>query len=48
MDTARSLHHLYAAYVLTWCVHLGYVIYLVRGYVNLKRDAAELRTERKS
>jgi hypothetical protein len=43
MDTARSLHHLHAAYILTWCVHLGYVLYLVRGFLHLKREAEELR-----
>ncbi len=43
MDTVRSLQHLHAAYILTWCVHLGYVIYLVRGFVQLKREATELR-----
>ena len=43
MDTVRSIQHLHAAYILTWCVHLGYVLYLVRGFVQVKREAAELR-----
>jgi len=43
MDTVRSLQHLHAAYILTWCAHLGYVLYLVRGFIQIKREAAELR-----
>ncbi len=43
MDTVRSLQHLHAAYILTWCVHLGYVLYLVRGFVQVRREAEELK-----
>ena len=43
MDTVRSLQHLYAAYILTWCVQLGYVIYLVAGFVRVKRESEELK-----
>ena len=43
MDTARSLQHLHAAYILTWCVQLGYVLNLVRGFMQVKRAAEELR-----
>jgi hypothetical protein len=43
MDTVRSLTHLHAAYILTWCVHLGYVLFLVRGFVQVKREIEELR-----
>ena len=43
MDTVRSLEHLHAAYILTWCVHLGYVLFLVRGFVQVKREIEELR-----
>lgn len=43
METVRSLQHLHAAYILTWCVHLGYVLYLVRGFKQVKREAGELR-----
>jgi hypothetical protein len=45
MDTVRSLHHLHAAYILTWCVHLGYVLYLVRGFLELRRDAEDLQKQ---
>lgn len=43
MDTVRSLQHLHAAYILTWCVHLGYVLYLVRGSMQVKREVEELK-----
>jgi hypothetical protein len=43
MDTARSLQHLHAAYIMTWCVQLGYVIYLVMGFLRVKREAEELK-----
>ena len=43
MDTARSLQHLHAAYILTWCIHLGYVIFLVRGFIQVKKEAEELK-----
>ena len=43
MDTLRSLQHLHAAYILTWCVQLGYVLYLVRSFVQVKREAEELK-----
>ena len=43
MDTIRSLQHLHAAYILTWCVHLGYVLFLVRGFVNVTREVEELK-----
>jgi hypothetical protein len=43
MDTVRSLQHLHAAYILTWCVHLGYILFLVRGFVQVKREVEELK-----
>ena len=43
MDTVRSLQHLHAAYILTWCVQLGYVLYLVAGFLRVKREADELK-----
>lgn len=42
MDTIRSLQHLHAAYILTWCIHLGYVLFLVRAFVQIKKEMAEL------
>ena len=46
MDTVRSIQHLHAAFILTWCIHLGYVLYLVKGFMQVKREAAELRKTR--
>jgi hypothetical protein len=43
MDTVRSLQHLHAAYILTWCIHLGYILFLVRGFVQVKREVEELK-----
>ncbi|HET9741312.1 MAG TPA: hypothetical protein VFQ00_01060 [Terriglobales bacterium] len=43
MDTVRSLQHLHAAYILTWCVQIGYVLYLLRGFLQLKRDISDLK-----
>jgi hypothetical protein len=43
MDTVRSLQHLHAAYILTWVVQLGYVLYLVVGFLRVKRESEELR-----
>jgi hypothetical protein len=43
MDTARSLLHLHAAYLLTWGVQLVYVIYLMVGFAEVKRESDELR-----
>jgi hypothetical protein len=34
---------LYAAYISTWIVHLSYAGFLLRRYVRLKNDAAELK-----
>lgn len=45
MDTLRSLHHLHAAYVLTWCVHLAYVLYLVRGFLEIRKDTEDLQKQ---
>ena len=43
MDTVRSLQHLHAAYILTWCIHLGYILFLVRVFVQVKREVEELK-----
>ena len=47
MDTLRSIQHLHAAYILTWGVHLAYVLYLVQGLRQLKREAQELKYRRR-
>ena len=43
MDTVRSLQHLHAAYILTWCVQLGYVAYLLAGFARVRRESEELK-----
>ena len=43
MDTVRSLQHLHAAYILTWCIHFGYVLYLVRAFVQVRRQTEDLK-----
>jgi len=43
VDTIRSLQHLHLAYILTWCIHLGYVLVLVRGFIRVNRELAELQ-----
>ena len=45
MDTIRSLQHLRAAYILTWCVHLGYILFMVRGFVQVKREVEEIKKQ---
>ena len=42
MDTAKSLLHLHIVYILTWCVNVGYVVYLLQRFVQVKREAEEL------
>lgn len=39
MDTARSILHLHLAYVLTWAIQIGYVLYLTRKAAALRREA---------
>jgi len=35
--------YLYAAYVATWLIHIGYLSSLVRRYTRLKSEIDELR-----
>lgn len=34
---------LYAAYTVTWLIHLGYLGWLTRGYLRVREDLDELR-----
>ena len=43
METVQTIRHLHAAYILTWSIHLGYVLVLVRGFLQVKRELAELK-----
>ena len=38
----RSQIHLYAAYIVTWAVHIAYLLFLWSKAARLKREADEL------
>ena len=35
--------YLYAAYVATWAIHIGYLTILLRRYARLRNEIAELK-----
>jgi CcmD family protein len=35
--------YLFAAYVATWIIHIGYLGHLARGYGRLKKEIEELK-----
>ncbi|HZQ70087.1 MAG TPA: CcmD family protein [Terriglobales bacterium] len=37
------MNFLYAAYAVTWVIHIGYLTTLVRRYARLKKEIAELK-----
>jgi CcmD family protein len=37
------MNFLYAAYAVTWIIHIGYLTTLVRRYSRLKREIQELK-----
>jgi CcmD family protein len=37
------MNYLYAAYTVTWLIHITYLATLVRRYSKLKREIAELK-----
>jgi hypothetical protein len=37
------MKYLYAAYVVTWVIHIGYVLILTRGFQRLRADVADLK-----
>ena len=37
------MNFLYAAYAVTWIIHIGYLTTLVRRYSKLKREIQELK-----
>jgi CcmD family protein len=39
------MSYLYAAYTVTWVIHITYLASLVRRYSKLKREIAELKHE---
>jgi hypothetical protein len=34
---------LYAAYVVTWVIHIVYLTFLTRGFARVRQEAAELK-----
>jgi CcmD family protein len=39
------MNYLYAAYTVTWLIHITYLASLVRRYSKLKREIAELKRD---
>jgi hypothetical protein len=39
---SRAQTHLYVAYVITWVIHIAYLIMLTRKAARLRKDAEEL------
>jgi CcmD family protein len=39
------MNYLYAAYTVTWLIHITYLATLVRRYSKLKREIAELKRD---
>jgi len=39
------MNYLYAAYTVTWVIHITYLATLVRRYNKLKREIAELKRD---
>lgn len=42
----NKLHYLYAAYIVTWVVHITYLAVLGRRATRLRREIEELKRER--
>jgi len=40
---SRTELHLYAAYLVTWVIHIAYLLILTRKAAKLRRDADELK-----
>ncbi len=36
---------LYAAYVATWLIHIGYLLWLTRGFSRLREEMKEFRRD---
>jgi CcmD family protein len=42
--TTNGTSYLYAAYAVTWIIHIAYLSTVVRRYARLKREIKELKT----
>lgn len=40
------MRYLYAAYVVTWVIHIGYLVSLTMRYQRVRREENELRAEK--
>ena len=38
-----GMSYLYAAYIATWAIHIGYLTILLRRYTRLRNEIAELK-----
>ena len=38
------MNYLFAAYVATWGIHIGYLVHLLRGYTRLKKEIEQLKS----
>jgi len=38
------MNYLYAAYLATWAIHIGYLSTLLRRYTRLRNEIEELKT----
>jgi hypothetical protein len=39
------MKYLYAAYIATWVIHIGYLFILTSGYKKVAEEAKELRSQ---
>jgi CcmD family protein len=39
------MNFLYSAYIVTWVIHIAYLVWLARGYSNLREEVSELEKE---
>lgn len=39
----NSMHYLYAAYIVTWVIHGGYLVILARKYSRVRKEMESLR-----
>jgi hypothetical protein len=39
------MKYMYAAYIVTWVIHIGYLFVLTRGYKRVAEEAKELEKQ---
>jgi CcmD family protein len=40
------MNYLYAAYIATWAIHIGYLAYVLRRYARLRPEIEDLKRKR--